>query len=98
LVFTLVYIHGPRWLTTVIYVLMGWMLLIPLNQLLAAMPLNLILLLLGGGIAYTLGAVFYAIKKPNPFPGIFGFHEIFHLLVILGAALHYLAIYFAIKG
>ena len=98
LVFTLVYIQSPRWLTSVIYVLMGWMLLIPLNQLLAAMPLNSILLILGGGIAYTLGAVFYAIKKPNPFPGIFGFHEIFHLLVILGAALHYLVIYFAMKG
>jgi hemolysin III len=98
LVFTLVYMHGPRWLTTVIYVLMGWMLLIPLNQLLAAMPSHSILLLFGGGIAYTLGAVFYTIKKPNPFPGIFGFHEIFHLLVVLGATLHYLMIYFAIKG
>ncbi|MCX5973350.1 MAG: hemolysin III family protein [Coprothermobacterota bacterium] len=98
LVFTLVYLHGPRWLTTVIYGLMGWMLLIPLNQLLAALPLYSILLLFGGGLAYTLGAVFYAIKKPNHFPGIFGFHEIFHLLVILGAALHYLVIYFAMKG
>ena len=97
-VFTLVHIHGPRWLTAVIYVLMGWMLLIPLNQLLAAMPMQSILLVFGGGIAYTLGAVLYAIKKPNPFPGIFGFHEIFHLLVILGATLHYLMIYFAIKG
>jgi hemolysin III len=98
LVFKLVYIHGPRWLTTVIYILMGWMLLIPLNQLLASMPLNSLLLLLGGGVAYTLGAVFYAIKKPNPVPGVFGFHEIFHLLVIAGAASHYLVVYYAITG
>ena len=98
LVFKLVYIHGPRWLTTVIYVVMGWMLLIPLNQLLVTMPLNSLLLLLGGGIAYTLGAAFYALKKPNPFPGVFGFHEIFHLLVITGAVLHYMVIYYAIKG
>ncbi len=98
LVFKLVYIHGPRWLTTVIYVLMGWMLLIPLNQLLVTMPLNSLLLLLGGGVAYTLGAVFYAIKKPNPVPGVFGFHEIFHLLVIAGAALHYLVIFYAISN
>ncbi|MCX5977074.1 MAG: hemolysin III family protein [Coprothermobacterota bacterium] len=97
LIFTLVYLQSPRWLTSVIYVLMGWMLLIPLNQLLATMPLYSILLLFGGGLAYTLGAVFYAIKKPNPFPGVFGFHEIFHLLVLIGAALHYLAIYSAIK-
>lgn len=98
LVFKLVYIQGPRWLTTVIYVVMGWMLLIPLNQLLVSMPLNSLLLLLGGGLAYTLGAVFYAIKKPNPFPGVFGFHEIFHLLVIAGAVLHYLVVYFAVTG
>jgi hemolysin III len=84
----------------VIYILMGWMLLVPLlwGPLLANMPLNSLLLLLGGGIAYTLGAVFYAIKKPNPFPGVFGFHEIFHLLVITGAVLHYMVIYYAIAG
>ena len=98
MVFKLVYIQGPRWLTTVIYVVMGWMLLVPLNQLLISMPLDSLLLLLGGGIAYTLGAAFYAIKKPNPFPGVFGFHEIFHLLVITGAALHYLVIYLAIRS
>jgi len=98
LVFKLVYIHGPRWLTTAIYVAMGWMLIIPLNQLLTAMPFNSLWLLLGGGIAYTLGAVFYAIKKPNPVPGVFGFHEIFHLLVITGAVLHYLVIYLAIRS
>jgi len=97
LVFKLVYLQSTRWLNSAIYVLMGWMLLIPLKQLLAAMPLNSVLLLFGGGIAYTLGAAFYAIKKPNPFPGIFGFHEIFHLLVLVGAALHYLVIYSAIQ-
>jgi hemolysin III len=97
-VFTLVYLQGPRWLTALICVLLGWMVLIPMNRLLAAMPLPSILLLFSGGIAYTLGAVLYAIKKPNPFPGIFGFHEVFHLLVILGATLHYLVIYFAMKG
>jgi len=99
-VFKLVYIHGPRWLTTVIYVLMGWMLLVPLfwGPLLATMPLKSLWLLLAGGVAYTLGAVIYALKKPNPLPGVFGFHEIFHLLVIAGAVLHYLVVYYAIIG
>ena len=99
-VFKMVYIHGPRWLTTVIYVVMGWMLLVPLiwGPLLSTMPLQSLLLLLAGGVAYTLGAVFYAIKKPNPLPGVFGFHEIFHLLVIAGAVLHYMVIYYAIAG
>lgn len=98
LVFKLIYIHGPRWLTIVIYLLMGWMALIPLGQLLAAMPFSSIMLLFTGGVAYSAGAVIYAIKKPNPFPGVFGFHEIFHFLVITGAVLHYFMIYAAIKG
>ncbi len=98
LVFKLVYIKGPRWLTAVIYVLMGWMALIVLNQLMITMPVGSIYLLFAGGFFYTLGAVIYAIKKPNPFPGIFGFHEIFHLLVLCGAVMHYLMVYFAIAG
>ncbi len=98
LIFKLVYIKGPRWLTAVIYILMGWMALIALNQLMLTMPLNSMYLLFAGGLAYTLGAFIYAIKKPNPFPGIFGFHEIFHLLILCGAVLHYLMVYFAIAG
>ncbi|MBN1374598.1 MAG: hemolysin III family protein [Dehalococcoidia bacterium] len=98
LVFKLVYIKGPRWLTILIYLLMGWMALIPLGQLLAAMPVSSLVLLFAGGAAYSVGAIIYALKKPNPFPGIFGFHEIFHFLIIIGAVLHYLMVYTAIKG
>jgi hemolysin III len=98
LVFKLVYIRGPRWLTIAIYLLMGWMALIPLGQFLVTMPVSSIILLFAGGLAYSLGAVIYAIKRPNPFPGIFGFHEIFHLLIVMGAALHYFMVYAAIKG
>ena len=97
LVFKLIYIKGQRWLTIVIYLLMGWMLLIPIKELLHTMPLNSITLLFAGGVIYSLGAILYAIKKPNPFPGVFGFHEIFHLLVIAGAVLHYCVIFIAIS-
>lgn len=98
LAFKLVYIKGPRWLTILVYLLMGWMALIPLGQLLATMPFSSVILLFAGGLAYSLGAVIYAVKKPNPFPGIFGFHEIFHVLIIVGAALHYFMVYAAIKA
>jgi hemolysin III len=98
LVFKLVYIKGPRWLTIAIYLLMGWMALIPLGQFLATMPFSSLMLLFAGGVAYSVGAVIYALKKPNPFPGIFGFHEIFHFLIIIGAVLHYFMVYAAIKG
>ena len=98
LVYKLVYIQGPRWLSTLIYVLMGWMALIPLYQLIIAMPAPAFWMLLAGGIVYTAGGLIYALKKPNPSPGFFGFHEIFHLLILLGALLHYLVIYIAITG
>jgi hemolysin III len=98
LFFKLFYIQGPRWLTVLIYVLMGWMVIIPLYQLLATVPAISLWLLLAGGVAYTVGGLIYALKKPNPVPGFFGFHEIFHLLILLGAALHYFVIYIAIAG
>jgi hemolysin III len=98
LVFKLIYIKSPRWLTIAIYLLMGWMAVIPLGQFLAAMPMSSIVLLFAGGLPYTLGAILYAFKKPNPFPGIFGFHEIFHLLIIMGAACHYFMVLAAIRA
>jgi hemolysin III len=97
LIFKLFYVHGPRWLAASLYVLMGSMVVIPLGQLLTVMPFNSILLIFAGGILYIVGAVIWATKKPSPFPGIFGFHEIFHLLVIVGAILHYFVIFKAIS-
>lgn len=98
LFFKIFYMQGPRWLTVLIYVLMGWMVVIPLYQLLGTMPAISLWLLLAGGIAYTGGGLIYALKKPNPVPGFFGFHEIFHLLILLGAVLHYFIIYIAVAG
>jgi hemolysin III len=83
------YIKAPRRLTTIIYLLMGWMAIIPLKQFLSTMPLTSLILLLLGGIAYSVGAVFYIRKWPNPRPGVFGFHEIFHILILIGVFLHY---------
>jgi hemolysin III len=78
----------PRWVGTCIYIVMGWASILALPSLLAALPTEAVMLLFLGGVAYTLGGIIYALKKPDPFPKVFGFHEIFHLLVILGAALH----------
>jgi hemolysin III len=83
----------PRWAGTAIYIGMGWASVLALPALLAALPSEAIMLLFLGGVAYTIGGIIYALKKPNPLPHIFGFHEIFHLLVIVGAALHALAIW-----
>lgn len=82
------WMNAPRWFSTSLYVVMGWLsaaLLVPLYQ---STGIGGCAFLLGGGIAYTIGAVIYALKKPNITSKYFGFHEIFHLFVMLGSAFH----------
>ncbi len=84
---------APRFFRVTLYLLMGWLSLImiyPLSQ--TALPGALIWLLIGG-LCYTVGAIFYALKWPNPFPKIFGFHEIWHLLVLGGSFSHFWAVF-----
>lgn len=81
--------QAPRWLSTLIYILMGWLVVVAFVPLYRALPLAAILWLLGGGLLYSLGAVIYAVKKPNFHCSWFGFHEIFHLFVLAGSFCHY---------
>jgi hemolysin III len=75
----------PRWLHAALYVAMGWVALLALPAFLAVRPPLFVVVLLLGGALYTVGAVIYATKRPNPWPAVFGFHEIFHLFVVGGA-------------
>lgn len=80
---------APRWLSTTIYVVMGWLSVTAIVPLLKCVGWGGFGLLLAGGIAYTVGAVIYALKKPNlPFLKSFGFHEIFHVFVMIGSGAH----------
>ncbi len=90
-------IRAPRWVTAGIYLLMGWLSILAVREMLARMPTAALLWLAIGGLAYTIGAVVYMLKKPDFFPGVFGFHEVWHIFVILGALAHFLliAIYIA---
>ena len=81
-------IRAPRWVTAGIYLLMGWLSILAVRQMLAAMPAAAIVWLVLGGVFYSLGALIYILKKPDPFPGVFGFHEIWHIFVMLGAFSH----------
>lgn len=92
LFFKLLYLSAPRHLSTGIYVLMGWIVVIPMHKLYAVMPGEILTLIAAGGVSYTVGAVIYAIKRPNPRPGVFGFHEMFHLFILAGALLHFAAV------
>jgi hemolysin III len=94
--FKVFFMKVPRWLNTGLYLLLGWMAVIGLQEMLARLPVGALVWLCIGGLLYTLGAVIYAAKLLNFVPGRFGFHEVWHLFVILGATAHFVAIAFYI--
>jgi len=94
IVLNLVWIDSPKWVTAVVYVSVGWVAIIAFPDLTSELGVMAIVLLGLGGLLYTLGAVVYARKKPDPSPAVFGYHEIFHALVIAAAALQYAVIAF----
>jgi hemolysin III len=80
---------APRWLSVGLYVTAGWLGVVaglPMSDWFALVPLALLVL---GGILYTAGGVIYGLRRPDPFPSVFGYHEVFHLFVIAGSTLHY---------
>jgi len=87
------WIHAPRWFSSVIYVVAGWIALIYLLPIVHALGVGGSLWLFIGGGFYTLGAVIYAVKRPDPWPGFFGFHEVFHLFIMVGSAMHFWLMY-----
>ncbi|WP_209648048.1 PAQR family membrane homeostasis protein TrhA [Kibdelosporangium banguiense] len=91
----LIWPHAPRWLGTPIYIALGWVAIFVLPDLLNHAGVAALTLILAGGLFYTVGAVFYATKWPNPWPGHFGHHEFFHAATILAAICHYIAIWLA---
>lgn len=87
---------APRWLVSPIYVVLGWVAIAVLPDMVRAGGLAAVILLLVGGIFYTVGATLYATRKPNPWPATFGHHEFFHACTLLAAACHQIAIYLAL--
>jgi len=88
----LVWLNSPRWLAVLLYLATGWTALAAATQILQqldAAPLGLLVL---GGIAYSVGGVAYAAKRPDPWPRVFGYHEVFHSFTIMGSASHFVAV------
>ena len=85
-------INAPRWVTAGIYLIMGWLCVMASGEMIRSMPSGALLLLLAGGLFYTVGAVIYITKKMDFVPGVFGFHEVWHIFVLLGAASHFFLI------
>lgn len=87
--------HAPRWLGVPIYIALGWVAVFVLPDLLHHAGVAALVLLLVGGALYTVGAVFYATRWPNPWPSVFGYHEFFHAATVVAAICHYIAIWLA---
>lgn len=87
-------IDAPRWVSAGVYLAMGWLSLAGIRVILHTLPAGALFWLALGGVIYTLGAVVYATKKLDFFPGKFGFHEVWHIFVILGALAHFVMIAF----
>ena len=93
-VFKLVWIDAPGWLGAATYVAIGWIALVALPELLDRLGVAAFAAMALGGVLYSVGAVIYAHKRPDPVPTVFGYHELFHLLVIVAAALQYAVVAF----
>lgn len=88
----LFYMGAPRWVSAVIYLLMGWLCVLAAGEMFTALPAFSLMWMIVGGLIYSLGAVVYATKIFDFVPGKFGFHEVWHIFVLLGAAAHFLAV------
>lgn len=80
---------APRWLGVSLYVATGWIAVVAATEIAEWFALAPLALLAGGGLLYTLGGVIYATRRPDPFPAVFGYHEVFHVLVIGGSIMHF---------
>jgi hemolysin III len=94
IVFKFAWIDAPKWISAAIGVALGWIGVVVSPQLLGEIGVAASLLVLAGGLLYTLGALVYARRRPDPLPAVFGFHEVFHLLVIAAVACQYSAVAF----
>lgn len=87
---------APRWLSVPCYIALGWVAVFVMPELLHNAGVAAMVLVMAGGIIYTIGGIVYGLKKPNPVPGVFGFHEVFHACTLLAAVCHYIAIWLAV--
>jgi hemolysin III len=94
IVFKFAWLNAPTWISAVIGVALGWIGVVVFPQLLHKIGVGAMLLVLAGGLLYTAGALVYALRRPDPRPAVFGFHEVFHVLVIAAVACQYAAVAF----
>jgi hemolysin III len=94
IVLKLVWLDAPKWLIAGVYVALGWVAVAAMPEMAAELGVGALSLVIVGGVLYTAGAVIYARQRPDPVPAVFGYHEIFHALVIAAATSHYAVVAF----
>ena len=94
IVLKLAWVHAPKWLSAVIAIGLGWVGVAAVPQVARADGLAPVVLIAAGGLAYTAGGIVYARRRPDPIPTVFGYHELFHALTLVGLGLQYAAIAF----
>lgn len=90
----LFWVSAPKWLSAVVAIALGWVGVVALPKIVSGAGWACMFLILGGGIFYSVGAAIYALKRPDPYPAVFGYHEIFHLLIVFAVGLQFAAIAF----
>ncbi len=97
-VFRVFWVGAPRWLYTALYVVIGWVAIFFLPDLIDGAGVAAVVLIVVGGVLYSLGAIVYGMKLPNPSPIWFGFHEVFHTLTAVAFTAHYLAVWLVLHA
>jgi hemolysin III len=93
-----IWIDAPKWLSATLYVVLGWTGIATVPELVKNAGETAATLLLAGALVYSAGALVYAFRRPDPAPAVFGYHEVFHALVVVAATMHYAAIAMIITG
>ncbi len=94
----LCWVSAPKWLSVVLGIALGWVGVAALPQLAHSAGIAAVVLLGVGGLAYTVGAVVYGLRRPDPYPAVFGYHEVFHALTLVALVCQYVAIAFFVVG
>jgi hemolysin III len=89
---TVFWIDAPHWLVAILCAVLGWTAVAALPSVADSLGLSAVLLIAAGGVLYSAGAAVYALKRPDPVPTVFGYHEVFHVFVVLAALAHYVAV------
>lgn len=94
MIFKLFWLDAPRWLSTGLYLIMGWLAVIAIGPMIQALPPSALIWLVAGGLFYSVGALVFIFERPDFYPGVLGHHELWHFMVLAGSLCHFAILFF----